>query len=165
MRALVVYESASDNTETIAEHIAVGLARWMDVDLAEVANAPNCIGEHVELLVVGGPTHALSLSRRTTRNAVHTVVAPDRGLREWLNTIHKGLGPVHAAAFDTSSPDAPDSTARTAENHLRRNGFHITEPAGTFYAEQPDGPLHPAEAQRAELWAERLGAKLATHSH
>jgi flavodoxin len=158
MRALVVYESASESTGTIAEHIAAGLARWMDVDLAEVANAPNCIGEHVELLVVGGCAHPHSPSHPTTRTA-----APDRGLREWLNTIHKGLGPVHAAAFDTSSANTPDSAARTAENHLRRNGFHITEPARTFHAEQPNGPLRPAEAQRAQRWAERLGAKLATN--
>ncbi|MBB5158219.1 flavodoxin family protein [Saccharopolyspora phatthalungensis] len=171
MRALVVYESIFDNTAAIAEHVATGLARWMDVDLAKVSDAPTCIGDHVGLLVVGGPTHPSGPNRRTPRKAA--VPAPrgpgsadHHGLHEWLNSIHKGLGLVHAAAFDTrtENPNTPASAARTVEEILRSNGFHLTEPTHTFHLEHPAGPLQPAEAQRAQHWAEHLAAKLATHS-
>ncbi|MCI2421059.1 flavodoxin [Saccharopolyspora sp. K220] len=168
MRALVVYESTFGNTETIAEHIAAGLERWMDVDLAEVASAPTCIGEHVGLLVVGG--HAFPTTQTTTdQPRIHP--AAEHRLRYWLNNVHKGLSSVHAATFDTRAkdPNTPGSATRAIEKHLRRNGFHIiTEPANSFYLEHPTGPARPAEPQRAQHWAERLAAKLATtarHPH
>ncbi|MGP4016064.1 flavodoxin family protein [Saccharopolyspora sp. 5N708] len=155
MRALVVYESTPGNTETIAEHIAAGLARWMEVDLAEVTSAPTCIGEHAGLLVVGGPTSAFDPNHPAT----------EHGLRNWLNTIHKGLNPVHAATFDTRTENTPGLATHTAEKHLRRAGFHIiTEPANSFYLDTTGTP-RPAEPQRAGRWAEHLAAKLATTAH
>ena len=40
MKALVVYESMFGNTEQIARAVAAGLAESVDVQLAEVAEAP-----------------------------------------------------------------------------------------------------------------------------
>ena len=67
MRALVVYESMFGNTEAVARAVADGLAEMHDVDLREVSQAPIAVIARVDLIVVGGPTHAFSLSRPATR--------------------------------------------------------------------------------------------------
>ena len=73
MRALVVYESMFGNTEAVARAVADGLAEMHDVDLREVSQAPTEVIGRVDLIVVGGPTHAFSLSRPATRaSAVRT---------------------------------------------------------------------------------------------
>lgn len=62
MKALVVYESMFGNTEQVARAVATGLGRHLDVELVAVANAPDTVSD-VDLVVVGGPTHAFSMTR------------------------------------------------------------------------------------------------------
>jgi flavorubredoxin len=66
-RALVVFESMFGNTEAIAHAVADGLRSTMDVDVVEVGAAPASPADDVDLLVVGGPTHAFGLTRPSTR--------------------------------------------------------------------------------------------------
>jgi flavodoxin len=73
MRALIVYESMFGNTRQIAEAVAEGLraghdAAPVEVGLVEVGEAPATVAD-VDLLVVGGPTHALGMSRPETRQS------------------------------------------------------------------------------------------------
>jgi flavodoxin len=56
MSSLVVYESMWGNTKTVAEAVAEGIGR--DVAVVHVADAPVLVPSDVDLLVVGGPTHA-----------------------------------------------------------------------------------------------------------
>jgi len=63
MKALVVYESMFGNTEQIARAIAVGLGESVDVQVAEVTDAPTKPDHEIALIVAGGPTHAFSMSR------------------------------------------------------------------------------------------------------
>jgi hypothetical protein len=88
----------------------------------EVGAAPAVIGDDVELLVVGGPTHAFGLSRPGTRRsaaqqAEDELVSTGIGLREWLGTLPKGSPDVAVAAFDTriSKPRLPGAAAAAAE--------------------------------------------------
>ncbi|HSL25245.1 MAG TPA: flavodoxin domain-containing protein [Acidimicrobiia bacterium] len=67
MPALVVFESMFGNTEAIAKAVADGLTARMAVDIVEVGVAPAVLSDDVELLVVGGPTHAFGMSRPGTR--------------------------------------------------------------------------------------------------
>src|SRR5690606_14826892 len=69
MRALVAFESMFGNTGLIAEAIADGLARHGEVETAEVGTAPVLLPAEVDLLVVGGPTHAFGMSRPGTRSS------------------------------------------------------------------------------------------------
>lgn len=69
MRALVVFESMFGNTQVIARSVADGLAPRMRVDLVEVGAAPTALDGDVDLLVVGGPTHAFGMSRAGTRQS------------------------------------------------------------------------------------------------
>jgi Flavodoxin len=169
MRARVVYESMFGNTQVIAQAVAEGLADSMNVDLEEVGSAATEVDDDVDLLVVGGPTHAFGLSRERTREsaaaqAAEGVVSAGEGLREWLGTLTRGSPDIAAAAFDTRAdkPRLPGSAAHGAERRLRRLGFHIVEPAASFYVTDLTGPLVEGERDRARRWGELLGSKIAT---
>src|SRR5262245_53483993 len=116
MRALIVVESMFGNTQTIARQVAAGLRRGMTVDIRTVADAPTQLPPEVDLLVVGGPTHALGMSRRSTRqDAVKrgALVAPTRGIREWLEGLEHLQRGTLVTAFDTriAKPRVPGSAA------------------------------------------------------
>jgi hypothetical protein len=175
MRARVVYESMFGNTQVVAHAVADGLAESMNVDLEEVGSAATDVDDDVDLLVVGGPTHAFGLSRERTREsaaaqAVEGVVSAGEGLREWLAMVTGGSPDIAAAAFDTrvDKPRMPGSAAHGAERRLRRLGFHIVEPAASFYVTDTTGPLVEGERDRARSWGELLGSQVAAdgkHRH
>ncbi|HEY9332936.1 MAG TPA: flavodoxin domain-containing protein, partial [Kribbella sp.] len=87
-RALIVYETMFGNTERIARAIRDGLRRYVAADTVPVNRAPDVVPGDVRLLVVGGPTHAFSMSRLSTRQGAvqqADVVMPiEVGIREWL---------------------------------------------------------------------------------
>ncbi|MGD9960770.1 flavodoxin family protein [Nocardioides sp.] len=89
MKALVVYESMFGNTREVAEAVAAGLRGHLEVELHDVASAPPA-DDTWDLVVVGGPTHAFSLSRASTRAEAiakgGTEGSVDIGLREWVPT-------------------------------------------------------------------------------
>jgi hypothetical protein len=163
MRALVVFESMFGNTQVIAKAIAEGLSSSMSVDLVEVGAAPRRVVGNVDLLVVGGPTHAFGLSREQTRQsaadqAEEALVSKGIGLREWLADLEGGSAEIGAATFDTriNKPRVPGSAARGAEKRLRRLGLRIAAPAESFYVDGTTGPLVDGEAERARSWGEAL---------
>jgi flavodoxin len=92
MRALVVYESMFGNTRDIAVAIAAGIAAGMPVETIEVAAAPTSIPDDVDLLVVGGPTHAHGMTKPesradSARRAGDRLVSRGDGIREWLQAV------------------------------------------------------------------------------
>jgi flavorubredoxin len=160
MRALVVYESMFGNTREIARAIGDGLASMMSVEVQEVGVAPPLLDDDVDLLVVGGPTHAFGMSRSRTRadaakQAGHPVISAGDGLREWVELVS---GKSAVATFDTriAKPRVPGSAARSAERRLRRRGFRTATKAASFYVQGTPGPLSPGETDRARHWGERL---------
>ncbi|WP_433362202.1 flavodoxin family protein [Actinoplanes sp. CA-142083] len=156
MKALVVYESMFGNTEAIAQAVAEGLAGGYDVTLADAASRPSADG--VDLLVVGGPTHALSMSRPSTRaDAVKQGASAGHsgsGLREYLDTAPR-LSGLAAAAFDTTIDTRfpTGSAARKAQRKLRRLGCRVVAPAESFHVSGTAGPLLDGETERARKWA------------
>jgi hypothetical protein len=172
MRALVVFESMFGNTKLIAEAVAAGLAERMETELVEVGDAPAAIAGDVELLVVGGPTHVLGMSRpNTRRDAVHQAAvgagaaaerpaaSTDVGIREWLTTVDLGLLAPAVAVFDTRmrSPFAGSAAAKAARL-LRRRGVRVVG-RRHFYVTGTRGPLRDAERAEARWWAEDLAAR------
>lgn len=164
MRALVVYESMFGNTQAIASAVAEGLSGRMAVDLVEVADAPTAVD--ADLVVAGGPTHAFSMSRPSTRQSAaeqadgRELVSRGRGLREWLAEAGAGLRGTRAATFDTkvTKGHLPGSAARSAQKRLRRNGSRIISPAHSFTVMGTAGPLGDGELARARQWGADLGA-------
>lgn len=163
MRAVVVYESMFGNTRTVALAVAEGLASRMQVETVEVGEAPDIVDDAVDLLVVGGPTHAFSLSRPATRRsaaeqAPEGLVSKGIGLREWLDSLETAPG-VHAAAFGTRIKKAlPGSAAKAASRRLRRDGCRLLSGPEDYFVEDTLGPLIPGEVERARAWGERLAA-------
>jgi flavodoxin-like protein len=162
MKALVVYESMFGNTEKVARAIADGLRDTFDVTVADVAGMPTAFG--MDLLVVGGPTHAFSMSRPSTRESAAQrgtvrANAVDVGVREYLACSPLLLG-IAAAAFDTKvdKPFLPGSAAHKAYRQLRRLRSRMVVPAESFLVADTNGPLVAGEEQRARRW----GATLAT---
>ena len=163
MRALVVYESMWGNTERIARAVADGIggARTLEVNAVSDTDL-----EDLDLLVVGGPTHAFAMTRPATRQdavARGAAAGPgDRGIREWLAELPEDLV-VPVATFDTRLDAVralPGSAARGARRELRRHHHGDVIRARSFYVKDTAGPLVEGELQRAAQW----GAQLASAS-
>ena len=63
MRAIVVYESMYGNTRTIAEALGDGLRPKFETSVLPVDKATTDVIATADLVAVGGPTHAHSISR------------------------------------------------------------------------------------------------------
>jgi hypothetical protein len=167
MQVLVVHESMFGNTAAVARAVAEGLASESDLDVQvrPVHSAPSDLAG-VDLLVVGGPTHAFSMSRASTRADAGTkgaagpaVAGP--GIREWIERLEPAAGTA-AAAFDTRvrRPRLPGSAARAARKHLKARGFSVVESPTSFWVDGTSGPLLDGEEARARHWGADLGAAL-----
>ena len=170
MRAIVVYESMFGSTHHIAEAIADGLGRSVAVQTVPVAQAEL---DDVELVVVGGPTDAWSMSRPSTRRGAplhasdprnHLVLEPGAdsgtGVREWLAS----LGQVHgkAAAFDTRISSPLILTGRASKGigrQLRRHGLTVVAPPESFLVDKHSHLLE-GEIDRARAWGVRLATQV-----
>lgn len=167
-KALVVYESMFGNTEQIAHAVAKGLRTTMEVEIVDVDHAPSQPSGDVALLVVGGPTHAFSMTRRRTREEAFGLGAPKQpllGIREWLGRLPNsdGRGP-RVAVFDTRSGRVrhlPGSAAKAAAHVLERRGYGAPHARASFYVLDIPGPLDTGESERARAWGEQLAADLA----
>ncbi|MBF6090561.1 flavodoxin domain-containing protein [Nocardia cyriacigeorgica] len=168
MRARVVYESMYGNTAAVARAIADGLAEHASVEVLDVATADIAPLPPVDLVVVGGPTHAFGLSRPNTRADAATRtekrVTVDIGIREWLDDLPPVPAGSRAAAFGTKvakPPWLPGSSARGAAKRLRRLGYQLVGEPADFVVDGMMGPLIDGELVRARTWAEELAAAVA----
>ncbi|HET8960851.1 flavodoxin family protein [Nocardioides sp.] len=168
MKTVIVYESMFGNTEHIARKVADGLAeagsRTTLADVREVG--PDDLAE-ADLVVIGAPTHAFSLSRQSTReDAVRQGADPSRaalGVREWLDTFAAAF-PLAAerprvAVFDTRVEKVrrlPGSAAKRAAKALRAHGFALLDRPTSFYVADVHGPTTFGEFYRAHDWGARL---------
>jgi flavodoxin len=170
MKTLVVYESMFGNTEGIARAIASGLESHSDVEVHAVQDVPPEAVRTADLIVAGGPTHAFSMSRPSTRADAVKQGAPQRdaatGLREWLAGLRSSPHTALVATFDTRVDKVrhlPGSAARSAFKTVHRLGYRTAAKPHSFYVSDTPGPLLPGEADRARAWGEALGAELTTH--
>lgn len=161
MTALVVHESHWGNTEAVARAVAAGLG-GARVRPAEHATPEDLAG--VDLLVVGGPTHAFSMSRPNTRHDARTRGASQgseaRGIREFVDSLPSAL-PMPVATFDTRATAVrhlPGSAARSAAKALRMSHRARVVGRASFYVEGMEGPLADGELDRARDWGRRLAA-------
>lgn len=164
---LVVYESMFGNTERIAEQIGEGLRTTADVQLTRVDQAPASLPAGLDLLVVGGPTHAFSMSRSSTRESAstqgHVVMPRETGIREWLDGLRQDQGAPVVATFDTRVGKVrklPGSAAKAAGKVLRRHHFEPLVQPTSFFVEDALGPLAEGELERARGWGEELASRL-----
>jgi hypothetical protein len=165
VRALVVFESMFGNTAAVARAVGDGIAAHGEVTVVPIDQAPAVVGPDIDLLVVGGPTHAFGLSRAATRaSAVQqggpAVTGTDVGLREWLDRVVVLSTATTVAAFDTRvlHTHLPGSAARAALRRLRRDGLSPAGAPVSFDVAGTPGPLADGELDRARAWGELLAA-------
>lgn len=172
MSVLIVVESMYGNTRAVADALAQGMrgeledgGRPRDVVVLDVAQAPARIGPDVELLLLGGPTHAFSMSRESTRKDALTVAGASgsaaRGMREWIDAA-EGNPTLRVITFDTRVKVRfiPGSAARSAAEALQEHCFGRAERGETFWVQDKAGPLRPGELERAAAWGAELADKL-----
>ena len=160
MKAWIVVESMFGNSRAVADLIAEGLSSYVLVDVFNVGHAPLVLPDDLDLLVVGGPTHVLGMSRPNTRKdavAKGSTAQPETGLREWLELVSGARPDLAASAFDTRVPSPiPGSAAKAASRRLHKLGFNVIAKPETFYVEGVSGPLRPGERTRARVHGVRL---------
>jgi hypothetical protein len=170
-RALVVYESMFGNTEQVAQAVAGGLrAEGVPTRVLDVSEAPADLPPSVDLLVVGAPTHAFSLSRPKTRiDAVRQGADLSKaaiGLREWLATARPTADrPVHVAVYDTRASKVrrlPTAAGRSAARLARRRRLGMVERPQAFLVSDIQGPLVAGELDRAATWGHSLASRRST---
>lgn len=162
-RALVVYESLFGNTAQVAGAVAETLkAHGYDVTLSDVTDPAAPSGRlDADLVVVGAPTHAFSLSRASTRaDAVRQGAEPGKegtGLREWLESVVPRPGRrVPVVAFDTRVEKVrrlPMAAGPRALRLARHQGFDGPVRPAAFLVRDTAGPLLDDELARARSWA------------
>lgn len=164
-RALVVHESLFGNTARIAAAVAAGLtAEGYAVDAVDTAHPQPTDLASYDLLAVGGPTHAFSLSRPNTRADAVRQGAPSYdgpGLREWIAAAPAaGPGAPAVLVFDSRVSKVrrlPKAAATRATTLLRRKGYRVLDRPTGFLVRDVAGPLLDGEEARANAWARRLG--------
>jgi hypothetical protein len=168
MKAAVVYESMFGNTRKVAEAIGEALSPYMDTKVRNVAASEDVDLTDLDLLVIGGPTHAWGMSRPSTRKAAAEQAAdPKRsltlepgasglGLREWLAALN--LEGAKVAAFDTrmAMPVAfTGSAARAIAKALHRRGADFVSSRQSFLVTKRN-ELVAGQLELARNWGEEL---------
>ena len=164
MRAVVVFESIWGNTEQLAREVAAGIDGER-TEVVDAASAPAALEADVDLLVVGGPTHAFSMSTASTRESAKQQGAdhiPTRGIREWMEALASPGRAVPVATFDTRvvSPRLPGSAAKKAMKRLVALGFRPVAKPETFGVHGYSGPVADGELERARRWGTELAGLL-----
>lgn len=164
MSVLIVVESMFGNSLTVAGSIAEGIrGAGVDVEVMRVSDAPLVLDPSVTLLLVGGPTHAFSMTRKSTRaDAIRQGATEGQevtGIREWIDraTPRPDLPVI---TFDTrvQVKFVPGSAAKSAATALNHHGFARVHRGETFFVQGTPGPLSDGEAERARSWGEELAA-------
>ncbi len=168
MNVLIVHESMFGNTRTIASAVADGLHQGRSPDdgavrLVHVDDAPTVIPADVDLLLVGGPTHALGMTRPRTRQDALTqgATAAGQGVREWIQAVTP-RPELRVVTFDTRVHVTmlPGSAANAAARALRRRGFDRAQRGESFWVQGTPGPVVAGELDRARDWGVELATRV-----
>jgi hypothetical protein len=171
--AVVLYESWFGNSRRVAERVAVGLrAAGVRAQVFRLDQADSRAVDTADLLVLGGPTHAHSISNAATRiEARHWSEDPGKqltletdpstpGLREWLEAAQPSAR--RFAAFSTRADLAEllsGSAAHSIRRRLHKKGWSVFSPDESFIV-PVSGNVVEEQLQRAESWGHLLGSDL-----
>jgi Flavodoxin domain len=164
MKSLVVYESSFGNTRQIAEEIADALAEAGEVEVISVDDEVPRLA-HVDLLVVGAPTHVHGLSSKRSRESALEQGAVGEvgiGVRGWIDKLPLCGGP-RIAVFDTRA-HKPEflvgSAAHGIAKRLRKHGYRLAVEPESFFVDGTPGPLEDGELERAGVWGKALASEV-----
>jgi len=132
----------------------------------------------VDLLVVGAPTHLLSLSSGPSRwlqaqywgspdgprraRRPHGSPTSSASLRRWLRALVVNPPVPRAAVFDTRIPGPlVGGAGRVVARRLRARGLELVAAPRSFAVEAVAGPLARGELARAAAWGRELAESAA----
>jgi flavodoxin len=150
MKALVVFDLLYGNTQKIAEAVARGLKKTLEVDLRPVSRVSLADLKGIDILVVGSPTHG---------------GRPTPAIQAFLDKLpDSSLAGIKVAAFDTRVLAEEQSfglkilvktlgyaAPKIAAALKAKGGQEVDSPTG-FIVEGKEGPLKAGEVVRAEKW-------------
>lgn len=159
MKAFLVYDSYFGNTEKIAQAIGAALEAQFELRMSKMSEMTADLLQGADLLVVGSPTRAFTLSDRT---------------KEFLASLPAGgLQGVRAAAFDTRMLAADVNNAvytffsgifgfaaPKIAKRLEKKGANLILPPEGFAVTGGEGPLKDGELERAAAWGRALLEKV-----
>jgi flavodoxin len=155
MKALIVYFSKFGNTKRVAEAVAEPMATAGAVRVISSDRFTASDLEEADLVVMGSPTHRMSLPE-----AVRPLfdALPRRALRG-----------KRVAAFDTSYKMnwllSHFTAARRLNRKLRKLGGKRVVPPETFHVTGREGPLYEGEIERAKEWGRMVLGRAQTEQH
>jgi Flavodoxin domain len=168
MRSLVFYESSFGNTRQVAEKVAESLADAGEVEIFSVDDEVPRLA-HVDLLVVGAPTHVHGLSSTRSRaSAVEQGAEGEAGIgvRGWIDKLPLCGGP-RVAVFDTRA-HKPEllvgSAAHGIAKRLQKHGYRLAVEPKSFFVSGTPGPLEDGELERAAQWGRALADEVMTRA-
>jgi hypothetical protein len=166
MKSLVVYESWFGNTRRIAKRVAAGLAEEGEVELVSVADPLPSL-QHLDLIVIGAPTHVHGLSSARSRQAAIDqrggTGEAGTGARDWIEGLPLA-GSATVAVFDTRAHKPAllvGSAAHKMARRLGRRGYRVAAEPESFFVHGTPGPLEEGELERAEEWGKTLATEVA----
>lgn len=149
MESLVVYDSKFGNTKRVAEAIAAGLAGHGPVRLLGLDKIPPQNLGPVDLLFIGGPTQAHSMTAR---------------MRQFVDALRaKPANGTAVAIFDTRlrmPAVISGSAAKTIARKLRSGDMRIFTAPESFFVEGSPPGLEDGEMERAGDWAKGIADRL-----
>jgi flavodoxin len=149
MNTLVLYESQFGNTKKIAELVGNSLEAQGPVRVSSIGSFQQSYLEGVDLVVVGGPTQAHSMTI---------------AMRHFLDKLEAKPAGIEAAAFDTRIKGPGflwGSAAKEIDSKLRGAGFKVIAPPEDFLVTLGKEPqLYAGEDQRATKWASELAGRV-----
>ncbi|MEC5190678.1 MULTISPECIES: flavodoxin family protein [unclassified Arthrobacter] len=148
MKALVVYDSAYGNTKAVAEAISGSLGGLQASSIPVGDFKPESLAPG-DLLVVGSPINGWR---------------PTLKITALLSDLGNGsLRGVKAAAFDTRvRMFVHGDAARKIAHALKAGGADLIAAPMPFYVRGSEGPLRDGEIGKAESWAQKLLASVAS---
>lgn len=162
----IVFESLFGSTRQVAEAIAEGIRETVPVSVLSVVDASTL--DECDVLVVGAPTHAHSLSSTASRAEAERWArdpmkhlrfegdSPAFGVREWIERCPSVR--VGYVAFDTRV-DMPriftGSAASAIAKRLKKRAMHEIGIPESFLVDK-DSHLLPTEVERARRWGREI---------
>jgi flavorubredoxin len=144
-RAVIIYDTKFGNTEKVAEALAEGMKKQgVKVDCINIGEVDiSKLGDY-DLLAIGGPTHALGLSK------------PMKDFLKELENVK--LGGKRAFAFDTKYKSRlAGSAGKRIEKKLKKLGMIIVKSHISAIVKGGEGPLEDG----AEETFKQIGTDIA----
>ncbi len=142
LNTLVLYESEFGNTKKIADHIGTSLEARGPVRVSPIGAYNPSFLEGVDLVFVGGPTQAHSMTVN---------------MRHFLDKLQSRPAGIEVAAFDTRIKGPVflwGTAAKEIDMRLRGAGFKKVAEPESFLVTLGKAPvLYPGEDARAAAWA------------